>query len=145
MVRIFLCNGFRWPLFFQFYITVYSPNNHLCTVNIGLGFSYRIDNDISEKGCYFSVNNGKGREEKSSFSSVHRVTQTNTPFPLPLHQGSTLLSQMSLSICFLTAYKMTSRPSVLAGTLDSKKPDPDFLVQTVWLSNSSYFERHLET
>ena len=26
--------------------------------------------------------------------------------------------------CFLTAYRMTSHPSVLAGTLDSKNPTP---------------------
>ena len=31
------------------------------------------------------------------------------------------------NLCFLTAYKMASRPSVLAGTSDSKNPDPYYL------------------
>ena len=56
-------------------------------------------------GAYLGVNEGTGRRKSHSFSSVHRVTQTYTLY-------------------FLTAYKMTSSPSVLAGTSDSKNPDP---------------------
>ena len=44
-------------------------------------------------------------------------------FPSPLYQGNTLLITNAITYphCFLTAYKMTLRPSILAGMLDLKK------------------------
>ena len=42
-----------------------------------------------------------------------------------LYQGSTLSLPNAVTYphCFLTAYKMTSCPSMLAGVLDSKTPE----------------------
>ena len=58
---------------------------------------------------------------------VHRKGMS---FPSPftfIHPKVSTLSHSNVITyphCFLTAYKMTSRPSVLAGTSDSKNPDP---------------------
>ena len=48
------------------------------------------------------------------------------------HQASTppLTNFFTDPLYFLTAYKMMSRPSVLAGASDSKNPDPYYLPVT---------------
>ena len=53
--------------------------------------------------------------------------------PLTVIQGSTLslTNVITYPYCFLTANKMTSHPSVLAGTSDSKNPDPYYSVLSV--------------
>ena len=58
---------------------------------------------------------------------VHlRRTTFSLSLYLRSHQGSTptLTYFVIYPLCFLTAYKMMSHPSVLAGTSDSKNPDP---------------------
>ena len=63
---------------------------------------------------------------------VHRKRDTfSLSVYLCSHQGSTrtpsLPNFVTHPLCFLTAYKMTSRPSVLAWAPDSKNPDLHFL------------------
>ena len=58
---------------------------------------------------------------------VHlRKTTFSLSLYLASHQGSTptLTDCVIYPLCFLTTYKMTPRPSVLAGTSDPKHPDP---------------------
>ena len=61
---------------------------------------------------------------------VHRKRDAFPPsLYLCSHQGSapTLPNFFMCPLCFVTAYKMTSYPSVLAGGSDSKKPDLYYL------------------
>ena len=67
-------------------------------------------------------------------SCAHQKKQEGQSFDTGIFVGGWRLSVQKRKVkkanfiifplCFLTAYKMTSRPSVLAGTWDSKNPDP---------------------
>ena len=57
----------------------------------------------------------------SLFSSPFIIVYTKVAPP-------PLTNDVIYSLCFLTAYKMMSRPSVLAGMSDSKNPDPYYFL-----------------
>ena len=62
------------------------------------------------------------------------IHQKRDVFYLHLYQGSTLslTNVVTYPHCFLTAYKMTSRSSVLAGMSDSKNPDTYYCRTIRW-------------
>ena len=90
---------------------------------------------------YFGVNEGKGRGKKHLSFSVHVFVCTpyysfSLFYYLPSHQGSTLsiLNFVTYPLCFLIAYKMTSRPSVSARASDSKNPDLYYYCFGAWFN-----------